>query len=264
MTKIRYPLKDLLKARHTNEPITNIFTDRIDNIITWFLANYTKVTPNTVTTIGNLFGIASAYFFFTNQLFLGAVFYFIRHLSDGIDGRLSRLTGQGSKFGAWYENYMGMNVTFLNILGFCIGQYIITQKIIWLIFAPLLMHSFRMHSWASMKVAILLGEKFKDEVVKHSKDNRKKTLINSIKKMLSDIGIVEPFNAADGVIILFFLNPIIGPLLGITSYVVIAWLIIVTCKEIFWFFYYRHILKKFDAEEKAKNKHKTDKSIFEK
>lgn len=260
----KYDLKTLLKARHTNEPMTNMLTDRIDNLVTWFLANYTKVTPNAVTTIGNLFGIASAYFFFTNQLFFGAIFYFIRHLSDGIDGRLSRLTGQGSKFGAWYENWAGMNITFLNILGFCIGQYLITQKIIWLIFAPLLMHSFRMHSWASMKVAILLGEKFKDEVVKHGEDKRRKTFIDSIKKMLSDIGIVEPFNAADGVIILFFLNPIIGPLLGITLYVVVAWLIIIAIKEVFWFFYYRSILKKFDAEEKTKNKHKTGKGTFEK
>ncbi len=259
---VKYKLSTLLKARHTNEPMTNILTDRIDNIITWFLANYTKISPNTVTTIGNLFGIASAYFFFTNQLFLGAIFYFIRHLSDGIDGRLSRLTGQGSKFGAWYENWAGMNITFLNILGFCIGQYLITQKIIWLIFAPLLMHSFRMHSWASMKVAILLGEQFKDRVVKPSKDNRKKTLIDSIKKMLLDIGIVEPFNAADGVIILFFLNPIIGSLLGITLYVVVAWLIITFCKEIFWFFYYRDILKKFDVEN-SKYK-KKGKSTFEK
>ncbi len=259
---VKYKLSTLLKARHTNEPMTNVLTDRIDNIITWFLANFTKVTPNAVSTIGGLCGIVSAFLFFRGELFFGAIFQFMRHLSDGIDGRLSRLTGQGSKFGAWYENYIGINMSFLAIVGFCVGQYSLTKDIIWLIFMPLLMHSFRLHNWASMKVAVLLGDKFKENVVKPNKEKNKESLVDKIKKTLSKWGTVEPFNAADGMVILFVLNPILGPLFGITFYVVLAWLIITLFKEIFWFSYYRNILKKFDEENSKKMK--KGKSNFEK
>lgn len=259
---VKYLLRDMLKARHTNEPMSNIFTDRIDNIIVWFLANFTKVTPNQVTTISFFFGIISAYFFFTGQLFFGALLYFARHLSDGIDGRLSRLTGQGSKFGAWLDNYIGIHLSFLCIVSFCTGQYIITDRIIWLIFMPLLMQTFRVHNWSSMKVAILLGDKFKSKVVKPEKE--RSGFIGKLKKFLAKLGTVEPFNSADGAILLFVVNPLIGPVLGITLHVVIFWIAVIALKEIFWFFYYRNILKKTDEEEKARNKHKTGKSTFEK
>lgn len=253
MVKIKYPLKDLLKTRHANEPMSNIFSDRADNIIAWFLANFTKVTPNQVTTAGFICGIISAVLFLKGELFLGALFFIIRHFSDGVDGRLSRLTGQQSKFGAWYENYVGVNLSFLNIMGLCIGQYLISNKIIWLIFMPLLMQSFRMHNWASMKMAMMLGDKFKETVVK-SKEGKEMNLIDKIKKLLVKLGTVEPFNSADGSALLFIVNPLIGPVLGITMYIITFWLVVIACKEIFWFFYYRNILKKIDAEEKDKIK----------
>ena len=253
---VKYKLSTLTKARHVNEPISNIIYDRVGNISTWLIANFTKINPNAVTTIGSIIGIIGAYFFITNQLFLGAICYYFRHLSDCIDGRLSRLKGQGSKFGAWYENYAGIQISFLNIIGFCVGQYLVTEKIIWLIFMPLLMHSFRVHNWSSMKIALLLGDKFKDKVVKPSKE--KKGSIDKIKSLLSKLGIAEPFNSADGMTILFVLNPILGPLFGITLYVIIAWLIIIALKEIFWFFYYKNILNNFDVE-KSKNKKKRKK-----
>lgn len=259
---VKYPLSNLLKARHTNEPISNILTDRIDNLIVWLLANFTKITPNQVTTLSLFFGIAAAFCFFNGLLFFGALLYFARHLSDGVDGRLSRLTEQGSKFGAWLDNYTGIHVSFLCILGFCTGQYLATGKLIWLIFAPLLMQSFRMHNWASMKVAILLGDKFKGKVVKS--EDKNKGFIEKLKKFLAKAGAVEPFNSADGAILLFVLNPIIGDLLGISAYIVIFWLAVIALKEIFWFFYYRNILNRLDKEEEKQNKNKINKSTFEK
>ena len=258
---VKYKLSTLTRARHVNEPISNIIYDGIGNISTWLIANFTKIGPNAVTTLGSLSGIISAYFFFTNQLFFGAIFYYMRHLSDCVDGRLSRLKGQGSKFGAWYENYLGIHVSFLNIMAFCIGQYFVTEKIMWLIFMPLLMHSFRMHNWSSMKAALLLGDKFKERVVKPSKGKNKEGFIDRIKNFLAKSGIAEPFNSADGMTILFVLNPILGQLFGITFYVVLGWLVITAFKEVFWFFYYRNILKKFDDEE---SKGKKGRSTFEK
>ncbi len=249
---VKYKLKTLTEMRHSNEPMSNIFTDRIDNIAVWLLANYTKITPNQITTFGFVLGMIAAFLFFKGYLFFGALFYFARHLSDGIDGRLSRLTGQGSKFGAWLDNYIGVHATFFCILGLCVGQYLATGKVIWLIFAPLLMQSFRLHNWASMKTKILLGDNFKSKVIKS--DKKETGFIGRIKKFLSKLGTVEPFNSADGAILLFVINPLIGPVFGITACIIIFWLAVIAVKEVFWFFYYRNILKKADEEEKSRAK----------
>lgn len=250
---MRYTIESVKKTRNPQEPITNIFYDYLGILSTWFLGNFTKITPNQVSSFGVLLGIISAYFFVKGELLIGGVVYVGRILTDNIDGRLARITNQKSKWGAWYENYTGIFTLFINIIAVCYGQYVITGKIVWLILAPLLLHSFRLHNWESMKMNILLGDKFRGEVVQSKKgDKEQRGILNRLKAFLEKNRIQIPFNSSDGAVLIL----ILGPITGLLFEAMIFWLIAILLMAVFWFFYYRSILKKEDEEARTINKKK--------
>jgi len=61
--------------------------------------------PNHVTIFTVPFSFIAGYFFFTNRLYLGALFYFIGYILDCSDGTLARLTNQVSRFGERLDYY---------------------------------------------------------------------------------------------------------------------------------------------------------------
>ncbi|MHA1648054.1 MAG: CDP-alcohol phosphatidyltransferase family protein [Promethearchaeota archaeon] len=62
-----------------------------------------KLTPNFITLISLLTAIISAIFFGLGRVYLGALFFFLRHYFDCVDGALARMTNNFSKFGAMFD-----------------------------------------------------------------------------------------------------------------------------------------------------------------
>lgn len=64
-----------------------------------------KINPNHITILTVPFSLIAGYFFFTNQLILGSLFYFIGYILDCSDGTLARMTNKVSKYGERLDYY---------------------------------------------------------------------------------------------------------------------------------------------------------------
>ncbi|MFG2309780.1 CDP-alcohol phosphatidyltransferase family protein [Streptomyces sp. NPDC048566] len=85
---------------------TVLLVDPVATPLVRQLALRTKVTPNQITWGAFLLGLASAACFALGDwrwLVAGAVIYHVSFIFDCMDGKLARLTGQGSVFGAWLD-----------------------------------------------------------------------------------------------------------------------------------------------------------------
>jgi len=62
------------------------------------------VTPNIITTVGNIVRALSLYFLFTDSKILFAIFYIIGYYFDCLDGHFARRYKMCTKFGDWYDH----------------------------------------------------------------------------------------------------------------------------------------------------------------
>jgi len=70
-----------------------------------FLAEHTRVTPNQITILSFLVGLASGLFFLNHPL-IGGMLAQISSIIDGVDGDLAVLTGQTSSFGGFMDSVL--------------------------------------------------------------------------------------------------------------------------------------------------------------
>lgn len=85
---------------------TVLLVDPVATPLVRFTAMRTRITPNQITWGAFLLGLGSAACFALGDwkwLALGAVIYHLSFILDCMDGKVARLTGQGSVFGAWLD-----------------------------------------------------------------------------------------------------------------------------------------------------------------
>jgi len=70
-----------------------------------FLADQTRVTPNQITILSFLVGLASG-LFFLNHALIGGLLAQISSIIDGVDGDLADLSGQTSSFGGFLDSVL--------------------------------------------------------------------------------------------------------------------------------------------------------------
>jgi hypothetical protein len=81
-------------------------------------------TPNQVTTVSVLIGLAAALAFATGErwgLVTGAVLVYLAFVTDCVDGQLARYTRQFSKLGAWLDSVFDRTKEYLAFAGLAIG-----------------------------------------------------------------------------------------------------------------------------------------------
>jgi len=83
-----------------------------------------KLTPNFITFISFLSAIVSAIFFGLGRVYLGALFFLLRHLFDCADGALARLTKNFSKFGAMLDSIGDGLGSLIVMIAITIEQYL--------------------------------------------------------------------------------------------------------------------------------------------
>ncbi|TGB08001.1 CDP-alcohol phosphatidyltransferase family protein [Streptomyces sp. MZ04] len=85
---------------------TVLLVDPVATPLVRLTAMRTRITPNQITWGAFLLGLVSAAFFALGDwrwLIAGAVVYHLSFILDCMDGKIARLTGTGSVFGAWLD-----------------------------------------------------------------------------------------------------------------------------------------------------------------
>ncbi|MFE9249707.1 CDP-alcohol phosphatidyltransferase family protein [Streptomyces sp. NPDC007088] len=85
---------------------TVLLVDPVATPLVRFTARHTRVSPNQITWAALVLGLGAAACFALGDwrwIALGAVVYHLSFVLDCMDGKLARLTGRGSVFGAWLD-----------------------------------------------------------------------------------------------------------------------------------------------------------------
>jgi len=97
---------DFDKYKKISSNYDNFFDNFINNFSVWSLKFFRKlnVTPNHITSLGNIFGILCIICLLKNKVILGVLFYIMRYLFDAIDGLYARTYDMESEFGDNYDH----------------------------------------------------------------------------------------------------------------------------------------------------------------
>ncbi len=102
---MKYSYKNSLKSNISDEFINVVLQRPVAGIIIFFLY-YTPITPNQVTLISTLFGIAGGILLaiFPANLFTAAIFLYLKDIFDSADGQLARAKKLFSRRGRFYDS----------------------------------------------------------------------------------------------------------------------------------------------------------------
>ncbi|GAA2336465.1 CDP-alcohol phosphatidyltransferase family protein [Streptomyces violaceusniger] len=114
---------------------TVMLVDPVATPLVRWTARYTRATPNQLTWGAFLVGLGSAACFAQGDwrwLLLGAVLYHVSFIFDCMDGKLARLTGTGSVFGAWLDFVFDRIRVLVCAVALMGGQYARTDDVLYL------------------------------------------------------------------------------------------------------------------------------------
>jgi len=97
--------------------------DPLASRLVWLVAPWRVVTPNVLTTLAFVLGLGSAAAFWRGSLILGAVLFHLSFVLDCMDGKIARLNGTGSVFGAWLDYVFDRLRVLACAVGLFGGQY---------------------------------------------------------------------------------------------------------------------------------------------
>ena len=113
-------------------------------LVVW-TANRTNITPNQLTLGAGILGLLSVVCFAAPVwagdlgwvwLVAGALLFHLSFVLDCMDGKIARLKGNGSVFGAWVDFVFDRIRFFGCVMALLIGQWLVTGNVAYLIVAP--------------------------------------------------------------------------------------------------------------------------------
>ncbi|MEV7019603.1 MULTISPECIES: CDP-alcohol phosphatidyltransferase family protein [unclassified Streptomyces] len=127
---------------------TVLLVDPVATPLVRWTAMWTRVTPNQITWAALVLGIGAAACFAQGDwqwLIAGAVVYHVSFILDCMDGKLARLTGKGSAFGAWLDYIFDRVRVLVCAVALMGGQYQRTEDVtyIWLAVAVVFLDMLR-------------------------------------------------------------------------------------------------------------------------
>ncbi|GLX99774.1 CDP-alcohol phosphatidyltransferase family protein [Actinoplanes sp. NBRC 101535] len=114
--------------------------DPLASRLVWLVAPWRWFTPNRLTVGAFLVGLGSAAAFWQGSyawLLVGAVLYHLSFVLDCMDGKIARLNGTGSLFGAWLDYVFDRLRVLACAIGLFGGQYVLTGDVVHLWLASL-------------------------------------------------------------------------------------------------------------------------------
>ncbi|GHE42777.1 hypothetical protein GCM10017673_51270 [Streptosporangium violaceochromogenes] len=119
-----YSLNDVHATRKRKDSWWTVFlVDPVACRLTLLIANHTDVTPNGLTRLSLVLGLAAAACFASGQLVAGAALFYVSFTVDCMDGKIARLRETGTAFGLWLD-YVGDRIRVVCCAaGLAFGQY---------------------------------------------------------------------------------------------------------------------------------------------
>jgi len=190
--------------KDTDGPVSKILNRPISLRISKILLK-TGITPNQISVLSFVIGLAGASFFFIGEYFyliLGGIIVHIHSIVDGCDGEVARLKLRQTKYGGWLDSVLDRYVDAAIILGLIYGYWSITGDItIWIIGFFALIGSF-LNSYTSDKYDSIFrnGDMTKRSKFRMGRDVRLLlitigALTNQIPIMLIILAVIANFEA---------------------------------------------------------------------
>ncbi|RFU85891.1 CDP-alcohol phosphatidyltransferase family protein [Streptomyces triticagri] len=131
------PLSEVRSITHKKRDAwwTVMLVDPVATPLVRLTVRWTRITPNQITWGALLLGLVSAACFAMGEwrwLIAGAVLYHLSFILDCMDGKVARLTGQGSVFGAWLDYIFDRIRVMACAVALMAGQYHRTEDIVYL------------------------------------------------------------------------------------------------------------------------------------
>jgi phosphatidylglycerophosphate synthase len=148
---------------------TVLLVDPIAARLVRLVAPHRRITPNMLTLFATVLGLAAAGCFAMQTrwwLVAGALLFHLSFIVDCMDGKIARLNGTGSIFGAWFDFVFDRIRVFVCALTLFGGQYLHTDRIayLWLLAVVVFLDLFRYLNGSQMaKVRLEMRTKL-DEV----------------------------------------------------------------------------------------------------
>jgi hypothetical protein len=99
----KYSIQDIEKTFKEKSWWAMIANLTPSKYVTYFIANYTSLTPNQVTLISFILAIISGVAFWFGYFILGAFLYQLSYIFDIVDGSLARIKKISSAYGAFLD-----------------------------------------------------------------------------------------------------------------------------------------------------------------
>jgi len=109
--------------------------DPLASRLVWLVAPWRWVTPNRLTTAAFVVGAGSAAAFWQGTygwLLAGALLFHLSFVLDCMDGKIARLNGTGSVFGAWLDYVFDRLRVAACVVGLFGGQYMRTDNFVYI------------------------------------------------------------------------------------------------------------------------------------
>jgi CDP-alcohol phosphatidyltransferase-like enzyme len=127
---------------------TVLLVDPLAARLVRLVAPHRWITPNVLTVIATVIGLGAAGCFAMQTrwwLVAGALLFHVSFIVDCMDGKIARLNGTGSLFGAWFDFVFDRLRVFVCALALMGGQYQRTDDVayLWLLVAVIFLDLFR-------------------------------------------------------------------------------------------------------------------------
>jgi phosphatidylglycerophosphate synthase len=127
---------------------TVLLVDPLASRLVRIVAPHRRITPNVLTTVATIIGLAAAACFAQQTrwwLIAGALLFHVSFVVDCMDGKIARLNGTGSLFGAWFDFVFDRLRVFACALTLFGGQYLRTDRTVylWLLAVVIFLDLFR-------------------------------------------------------------------------------------------------------------------------
>src|SRR3954465_6717559 len=109
--------------------------DPLASRLVWLVSPWRSVTPNRLTFAAFVLGLVSAACFWHQGyawLLAGAVLFHLSFVLDCMDGKIARLNGTGSVFGAWLDYVFDRLRGAPSGVGLFGGQYVLTDNFVYI------------------------------------------------------------------------------------------------------------------------------------